>query len=393
MSKLVVFPSDPIKAYIDKGADYNYLDQYYNPGGFFDEVISISPWGDTNDEVISKIRYIKSSPYKFKTIIKQIKPDIVRAYGGYYCSDWISFNKIKGIPTLVSVHDTKPELIHSSLQYADGIICMSQAVKDAVLKLVPNVTNNIWVMPNRVDTNLFSKKCDSEKFDSFNKRFNGKYHIIHVGRKTKQKNLDTVIKSLKYLSDDYVAIFIGKGDIKDYVELAKNKGVFERCYFIDSIKKTELPYWYSWCDCMCTPSRWEGFGFVFIEAAACEAAIVTSDIGPMNEYLENNKNAILVKDYENPMSIANAIKRCIENKEDIVKMKTNARKVGLKFKKESIDEQEIEIYKYMIKVKPNNINNNELKRQLILNDMKNSIDKYKYGIKRWLYKNIFLGEK
>ena len=40
---------------------------------------------------------------------------------------------------------------------------------------------------------------------------------------------------------------------------------------------------------MCTPSKWEGFGLVFVEAAACGAKIITSDVPPMNEYFSNGK--------------------------------------------------------------------------------------------------------
>ena len=38
MKKLVCFPSDPIDAYIKKGMTYEYLEEYFNPGGYFDEV-------------------------------------------------------------------------------------------------------------------------------------------------------------------------------------------------------------------------------------------------------------------------------------------------------------------------------------------------------------------
>jgi len=348
MSKLVFFPSDPIKAYLEKGRTYQFLDEYYNPGGFFDEVICLSPWGDENDETISKIRYLKASPEQYCRIVKELKPDVVRGYGGYHGADWVSGIRIKGIPTLVSVHDTNPELIHTTLNQADGIICMSQAVKTAVQELVPNVTKNIWVMPNRIDTDLYHKSIDIDKTKELDKRFPGRMHILHVGRKTKQKNLDTVIKAMKYLDEDVVTIFVGQGDTSEYRILAENEGVLKRCYFVDRVKSEELPYWYSWCDCMCTPSRWEGFGYVFIEAAACEAAIVTSNIGPMNEYLENDVNAILVDDYENPEEIAKAIDRCISQNESILSIKENARSVGLCFSKEKVDQQEIAIYKEMI---------------------------------------------
>ena len=401
MSKLVFFPSDPIIAYIEKGRTYQFLDEYYNPGGFFDEVICLSPWGDVDDEVISNIRYIKASPYKFKKIIEDLKPDVIRGYGGYCCADWVSFSKVEGIPSVVSVHDTNPELIHASLQYADAIICMSQAVKDAVLKLVPNVTKNIWVMPNRIDTSIYSKRIDDKVFGDLNNWFPGKYHVLHVGRKAKQKNLDTVIRAMRFLPDDLVTVFVGQGDTSAYKKLACEEGVEERCYFVDRIASEELPYLYSWCDCMCTPSRWEGFGYVFIEAAACEAAIVTSNIGPMNEYLTDRKNALLVDDYENPIEISKAILSCLRNDDSIHQMKKSARNVGLMFEKENIDKQEMEIYRQVISLDPIFRNNNSLKHKMYFADLIGSIfagikrvlkifkvDKLYHCIKRCIIKNV-----
>ncbi len=373
MKKLVFFPSDPIISYIEKGRTYDFLDQYYNPGEYFDEVYCLSPWGNVEKETIGKIHYIKASPYNYAEIIEKIKPDVVRGYGGYCCADWVSFSKVKDIPTVVSVHDTNPELIHESLKYADGIICMSQAVKKAVQNIIPDISSNIWVMPNRIDTELYKKRYDEEFFDSLDKQFPGRKHILHVGRKSEQKNLDTVIKSMKFLDDDIVVVFVGGGDADKYKELAKNESVDHRCYFVERVASEELPLWYSWCDCMCTPSRWEGFGYVFIEAAACEAIVITSNIGPMNEYLTNKKDAILVDDYENPKAVAEAIKYAVEEGESFKQLRKNARAVGLKFSKDIIDQQEISIYENMFRINANNKNFDELKRRLRKEDYKKRI--------------------
>lgn len=99
---------------------------------------------------------------------------------------------------------------------------------------------------------------------------------------------------------------------------------------------------------MCVPSRWEGFGIVFIEAASCEAAIVTSNIAPMNEYLENGKNAVLVDEYENPKEIADAVKLACEKTDEVKRMCKAARNVGLRFSKEKVDEMECDIYSRII---------------------------------------------
>lgn len=345
--KLVVFPSDPMSAYIEKGQTYEYYREYFNPGGYFDKVYCISPWKSEVDKV-GELEFICARPTRFHSIIKKLKPDVVRAYGGYHCSDWACISKVKNIPVLVSVHDTDPNLIHHSLIYADHIICMSTAVKEAVHKKLNIPYEKMTVMPNRVDLDVFRHQVNEVWMHKLDAMYGKGKNILHIGRKQEQKNLDTVIKSLQYLPQEYKVLCIGQGDDREYVELAKKSGVFERCIFIPSVKRDELPYYYSWCDCMCTPSRWEGFGMVFMEAAACECAIITSNIGPMNEYLENEKNAILVDEYENPEIIAKAIEKACEDTEFIAQMRKEARKVGEMFEKEAIDKREKEIYKMVI---------------------------------------------
>lgn len=344
MKRLVVFPSDPMDSYIAVGLSYDYLADYYNPGGYFDEVYSLSPWKSSRD-TFGKVKCIQARPWQFKKIIEHIKPDVVRAYGGYCAAEWAAISKVVGIPMIVSLHDTNPALFYDFVKYADVIVCMSEAVKDAAVRKLGLDGKRILVMPNRIDTNLFSYKEPNQMAEELTNRFGEGKHLLHVGRKVEQKNLDTVIKALPLLDDSYKAIFVGRGDTAPYEKLAEECGVADRCYFVESVPNNELPYWYSWCDCMSTPSRWEGFGFVFIEAAACETAIVTSNIGPMNEYL-NRDNSILVDDFENPIAVANAVLTAVEgDPEEIQRIRKNARKVGLSFSKEVVDRQEIEIYR------------------------------------------------
>lgn len=352
MKKLVVIPSDPMQAYLDLGQTYEYYRDYFNPGGYFDEVYALSPWGKKAREVQANITYIKEKPKNFKKIINEIKPDVVRAYGGFYCADWLAMSKVDGIPTVVSVHDTNSELIFDSIKYADNVVCMAKCVQDAVRKKVDCSSKGEWVMGNRIDTSLFSYTVDDEFKTKLNERFGSGRHILHVGRKSEQKNLDTVIYALKYLPEDVSVVFVGRGDFTPFERIAKDIGVDSRVHNVDHVDNIDLPKWYSWCDCFCTPSRWEGFGFVFIEAASCQVPIVTSDIGPMNEYLTNGLDSILVKEFENPEAIARAVLFSLKNSTEMEKIKMNARKVGLQFSKECVDLQEIAIYEEIIKHGP-----------------------------------------
>ena len=347
MKRLVVFPSDPIEAYIKQGKSYGYLEGYFNPGGYFDEVYCLTLW-EKEHRKIGKITYLKCEPLKLRSLINDIHPNVIRAYGGYISSDLAQLARIDDIPIVVSIHDTNPNLIYPSVKHADYIICMAQCVKNAVVSKLAINDDNIMMMPNRIDSILFSRRNDAKYFGLLNAKFGKGKHILHVGRKTRQKNLDTLIRSLCYLDSDVSVIFVGSGDDDEYRHIAQEMKVDDRCFWVPSVKKEELPLWYSWCDCFCTPSRWEGFGFVFIEAAGCETPIVTSNIAPMNEYLTDGVNALLVDEYENPEKLAKTIEKVILGGDQIKEMCREARKVGLNFDKEKIDKQEIDIYKFAI---------------------------------------------
>lgn len=347
MRKLVHIPLNLPEALINAGMSYEYMSNVKNPGGYFDEVYSLSPGGENAE--ICGIRYMNAAPKDYDEIIKKIKPDVVRVSAGFGPCDWGAANKVENIPLVVSVHGDNPNNINQSIKYADYVICMSQKVKKAVMQYVDIEEGKIYVMPNRVDTTIFCRKEDEKAFIELNNRYGNGKHILHVGRKAEQKNLDTLIKAMQYLPSEYSAVFIGQGDIEPYMQLAHSCQVAERCFFVDRVSNNELPIYYSWCDCMCTPSRWEGFGIVFIEAAACESTIVTSNIGPMNEYLTNGVDAILVDDYENPETLAQQIIKACEKSEDIQNMRTNARKVGLRFSRENVDKQEMALYEKFIR--------------------------------------------
>ena len=352
MRKLVVFPSDPMQAYLDLGLTYEYFNSYFNPENYFDFVYVLSPWGEVDEERHERIIYQKIMPWKMKDRIQEVRPCVIRAYGGYRCMDWMALNGVDSIPTLVSVHDTNPDLIYDSIKYADNVISMSKAVQEAVRRKTDCSDKGEWVMGNRVDTDVFSYTTDLAFFKYQNSRYGHGRHILHVGRKSRQKNLDTVIRALPLLPEDVSVIFIGKGDFSPYGELAESLSVKDRVFNIDHIENNDLPKWYSWCDCFCTPSRWEGFGFVFIEAASCETAIVTSDIAPMHEFLTNNENAILVREYEDPEAIAGAILKAIDHSPKITKMKVSARRVGKRFSKPAVDMEEVRIYEEVIRRGP-----------------------------------------
>jgi glycosyltransferase involved in cell wall biosynthesis len=349
VARLAVIPSDPTEAYKRKGIA-SWLKDYYNPLHFFDEVYLFSPL-EKEERHEFGMHIIPTKPKQLKSYLKEFGVDIVRAYGGYWACDMACQNKVNGVPVVVSVHDKRLKFLHDSIKKADVIFCVSETVRKLVLTKV-NKLDMVWLLPNRVNFNTM-RPYPKNEFMSLDTEYPFKYKILHVGRKSEEKNLDTVIKVLKILGKEYCLLAIGRGNPDPYKDLAKEHGVMEQCYFIESINNEDLARYYSWADCMCTPSRWEGFGVVFIEALACEAVTVTSDIAPMNEYIRHGENGLLVKDYENPHALAEVVKVACTDIQLRNTIKKNARKSIEIFEKNRIDKREVDYYQKILAMKHN----------------------------------------
>ncbi|VAW48330.1 hypothetical protein MNBD_GAMMA03-2077 [hydrothermal vent metagenome] len=350
MKTLAVIPSEPIAEYLDAGYGADWLMDYYNPSHYFDKVYLLSPLEEDESDFLG-MEVIKTLDKELPKRLKELNVDVVRAYGGYWACDMACNYKVKGIPVVVSVHDINPNLLHDSIKKADIVLCVSSIVKEKVLEKFPN-ESHVWILPNRVNFKTMHPYTPEECEDLM-MQFPFTHKILHVGRKTKQKNLDTLIKALKILGDEYCLISSGKGDVEEYHKLADEQDVRERCLFFEAIPQEELARYYSFADCMCTPSRWEGFGMVFTEALACGAVVITSDIAPMNDFITHNENGLLIEDYENPQKLAEVIKHACTDDGIRKILKTNARNSVTKFSKERIDTMEAGYYRQIEVMKKN----------------------------------------
>jgi glycosyltransferase involved in cell wall biosynthesis len=348
MKRLAVIPSEPIHVYLSSGYDPAWLRDYFNPGKYFDEVYLLSPKEEDNPDLLG-MKAVRTGPGGLQKKIKELDIDVVRAYGGYWACNMACNNKVSNVPVVVSVHDARIGLLYDSIGKADIVFCMSEIVKETVRIKYRN-DNNLWILPNRVDFKVMRPRSREETAE-LDVRYPYKYKIVHVGRKVPEKNLDTVIKALKLLGGDYCLLAIGNGHTGDYACMAGLEGVKGRCYFIQKVSQKDLSLYYSLADCMCTPSRSEGFGMVFIEALASGAVVVTSDIAPMNGYIENGRTGILVGDYQSPEALSRAIRRaCTDNTLRKV-LKNKARKSVRRFEKNRIDELEAGYYDRILRMK------------------------------------------
>lgn len=344
MPKLAVIPSDPMSAYEAVGC-HVWAKGYYNPGGAFDEVFLFSPL-EKREQFQYGMHTIPTQPRELASRIRQYKVDLIRAYGGYWACDMACKNKVKNVPVVVSVHDTNPDELYPSISQADYVFCMSQAVRELVLTRHPD-PQRVWILPNRYDKKVMRPLPD-EDFSDLDKAYPWKYKLLCVGRISRQKNQDNVVKALKELGPDYGCLFVGRNDTDPIQKAAEEAGVSAQCRFVESIRNDLLPRYYNWADAMFTPSRWEGFGIVFIEALACGAVVVTSDVRPMSEYIQHEQNGLLVREHENPKALAAMVERACTDEALRKTLRKNAPESVAAFEKERVDGLEIQYYQRIL---------------------------------------------
>ncbi len=172
-------------------------------------------------------------------------------------------------------------------RHADANIANSEYTVEEMVRLgVPR--ESITLIYPGVDTDRFRPglPCDDLK-PSIGLQPEQKL-ILSVGRLVRRKGFDQVIRSLPALVqqgiDAHYAL-IGIGEDWNYLtDLAAELGVSERLHLLGHVSPEDLPRWYNACDVFVMANRdingdTEGFGMVFLEAAACGKPAIAGKAG------------------------------------------------------------------------------------------------------------------
>jgi len=120
------------------------------------------------------------------------------------------------------------------------------------------------------------------------------------------------------------------------------QGYEDRIVFLGSIPYEELPYLYSACMMFVYPSTCESFGMTLVEAMACGAPILASEIEPVPEICAN---AAVYFDPSHPAAMADVIANATMDKNLISALKTNSLKRAEDFSWENTAITTLKVFK------------------------------------------------
>ncbi|MFH0731161.1 MAG: glycosyltransferase family 4 protein [Pseudomonadota bacterium] len=170
---------------------------------------------------------------------------------------------------------------------ADCVVANSEFTRNELLKIGMDPKKILIINPG-VDTERFRPGLEVRDLRGALKLGDKDKLLLSVGRLTRRKGFDQTIKAISDLEKKGMVVhyaIAGIGEDKEYLSfIAKKYNVTDKVHFLSHVSEADLPRWYNAADIFIMPNReiggdTEGFGMVFLEAAACEKPVIAGKAG------------------------------------------------------------------------------------------------------------------
>ena len=194
------------------------------------------------------------------------------------------------------------------MQSVARVIASTPRDLEQMIQLYDAPRDKVVIIPPGVDTDVFRPIPSQRARDLI-----GKYDektVLFVGRIDPVKGLDTWFRAMKLVVDDdpalrqHMCVCLVGGDLDDdldpdselgrLVELKEELGIGDIVTFLGSRAQAALPFYYSSAAAVVMPSRYESFGLAALEAMACGAPVVASDVGGLSFLVRDGVTGFLV---------------------------------------------------------------------------------------------------
>lgn len=217
---------------------------------------------------------------------------------------------------------------------ANKVVYINEVTKKTLLAMGVQDKQLVKIWPGV--ENRFFKQVEEKQIGKIKKKYgiNGRY-ILTTARLVKRKGVDVVIEAFSMIDqvrfENVSLVIAGDGpESKSLKEKAEKLWVNKSVIFLGQVADTELPILYSGAEVfIMTPYKVdddiEGFGIVYLEAAACGTPSIATRSGGASEAVINEKTGIVIK----PNSLEetkSAIELMLQNNELRLMLGKNARK-------------------------------------------------------------------
>jgi 1,2-diacylglycerol 3-alpha-glucosyltransferase len=151
---------------------------------------------------------------------------------------------------------------------------------------------NVDVVPNGIDIKKFNPDVSGSKIRKMIVKGRKEKVVMYVGRISKEKRLETLIKAAAIMKkDDVKFVFIGNGPAEShYHHMVERMHLRDKVMFMGFVKNSKLPDYYAASDLFCIPSTFETQGVVSLEAMASGKPVVGADYLALRDLIKNGSN-------------------------------------------------------------------------------------------------------
>jgi glycosyltransferase involved in cell wall biosynthesis len=171
--------------------------------------------------------------------------------------------------------------------------------------------------------------------------------ILFVGRLHERKGLDLLLPIFKKVLDKEEAHLkiVGSGEMEKSLRSQVDKlGIQKNVEFMGYLSDSDMQNEYSKASFFISPSRYEGFGIVLLEALASGLPLVATNTGISSKVIEENKNGFLVN-YEN---MEEAILRLLRDQNLRMNMGHRSREIAQDYSWRRVAKGMISVYEELI---------------------------------------------
>ena len=319
---------------------------------------------------VSSLRFNPKMLLKLPKIIRKHKIQLIHAQGRLFPISWLTtiMNKFVlkrpmfvnvqgrlelGISGIIENVFDKIVTKHVYQKYLNKIICVSESLKERLLKLDIK-ENKLTVIPNGVDTSEFQNLPHANFFNNYLDGKKDYKKVIFVGRLDAQKGVEYLIRAIPYVIKNYQKVhffILGNGNLEFMLKnLAAELDILKNITFLDMIPLENMPEFYSSADIFCLPSIHEGFPLSIAEALSIGLVIVASATEGIPEAITENINGYLASPRNISQLSQKLIKALTLNAEKIKVIQGNNIKLARsKYSLENIVKDIIDIYQEDIK--------------------------------------------
>ncbi len=230
-------------------------------------------------------------------------------------------------PSVVTIHDLslllypdahEPRLVRRArwrlplmARKAARIITPTEAIKREICSNLEVAPDKVVVTPE-APRRLFKRLEPAQSLELRKRLDIQENFILFVGTVEPRKNLERLVQAFEQILrstalSPQLVIAGGEGWLMDHFGATINdKGLAEHVRLTGYLQDEELCALYSSCRVFVYPSLYEGFGLPLVEAMACGAPVVTSDIPSITETVESSARRV------DPLNVGDLARAIVE---------------------------------------------------------------------------------